>query len=67
MENNFGQLIVYLENINKQPDFKTTRSFWCTKEGALTKISKLQIEGNEIKVAYFNDKKLNRYETSLER
>ena len=55
---NFGQLVVYLVNKNKLPDFKTTRSFWCTKEGALNKVSILQIEGNEIKEAYFNNKKL---------
>lgn len=58
MNENFGQLIVYLENINKLPDFKTTRSFWLTKEGAILQISKLQIEGNKIKEVYFNNKKL---------
>ena len=57
MKNDFGQLIIYLINKDKLPDFKTTRSFWLTKEGAKLQISKLQIEGNEIKEAYFNNKK----------
>jgi hypothetical protein len=54
----FGKLVVYLINKDRLSDFKTTRSFSCTKEGVLAQISKLKLEGEVIQSAYYNNKKL---------
>lgn len=59
MENDFGQLIVHLINKDKLPNFKTTRSFWCTRQEAFWKLVELEIdEGNIIdkRKVYFKNK-----------